>query len=194
MQNVGDGAGRTMVTIRLSRRGGKKEPFYHVVVTDSRRRGGSGARAGRVLQPGRARRQRRAAARPRAHRSLALGRRAAVGARGAAASRATARPRRPRSRPERGVPARRIPWLRAPEMMPGATWWCSGGSARRSACRAGSRSRPIPTRRRHRRLPAPGRWSGKASRAWWRCWIRSGRAAAIAVQLAGVDTVEAARA
>jgi len=30
-----------MVTIRLTRRGGKKEPFYHVVVTDSRRRGGS---------------------------------------------------------------------------------------------------------------------------------------------------------
>jgi small subunit ribosomal protein S16 len=30
-----------MVTIRLSRRGGKKEPFYHVVVTDSRRRGGT---------------------------------------------------------------------------------------------------------------------------------------------------------
>jgi len=29
-----------MVTIRLSRRGGKKEPFYHVVVQDSRRRGG----------------------------------------------------------------------------------------------------------------------------------------------------------
>jgi small subunit ribosomal protein S16 len=29
-----------MVTIRLTRRGGKKEPFYHVVVTDSRRRGG----------------------------------------------------------------------------------------------------------------------------------------------------------
>ena len=28
-----------MVTIRLNRRGGKKEPFYHVVVTDSRRRG-----------------------------------------------------------------------------------------------------------------------------------------------------------
>ena len=28
-----------MVTIRLQRRGGKKEPFYHVVVTDSRRRG-----------------------------------------------------------------------------------------------------------------------------------------------------------
>lgn len=26
-----------MVTIRLTRRGGKKEPFYHVVVTDSRR-------------------------------------------------------------------------------------------------------------------------------------------------------------
>jgi small subunit ribosomal protein S16 len=30
-----------MVTIRLSRRGGKKIPFYHVVVTDSRRRGSS---------------------------------------------------------------------------------------------------------------------------------------------------------
>jgi small subunit ribosomal protein S16 len=28
------------VTIRLQRRGGKKEPFYHVVVTDSRRAGG----------------------------------------------------------------------------------------------------------------------------------------------------------
>jgi small subunit ribosomal protein S16 len=26
-----------MVTIRLMRRGGKKEPFYHVVVTDRRR-------------------------------------------------------------------------------------------------------------------------------------------------------------
>ncbi len=30
----------TMVTIRLTRRGGKKEPFYHVVVTDSRKRQG----------------------------------------------------------------------------------------------------------------------------------------------------------
>jgi small subunit ribosomal protein S16 len=30
-----------MVTIRLARRGGKKEPFYHVVVTDSRRTGGT---------------------------------------------------------------------------------------------------------------------------------------------------------
>ena len=29
-----------MVTIRLQRRGGKKEPFYHVVVIDSRRAGG----------------------------------------------------------------------------------------------------------------------------------------------------------
>lgn len=29
-----------MVTIRLHRRSGKKEPFYHVVVTDSRRAGG----------------------------------------------------------------------------------------------------------------------------------------------------------
>jgi small subunit ribosomal protein S16 len=31
-----------MVTIRLTRRGAKKQPFYHVVVTDSRmRQGGS---------------------------------------------------------------------------------------------------------------------------------------------------------
>ena len=29
-----------MVTIRLTRRGGKKKPFYHVVVTDSRKRQG----------------------------------------------------------------------------------------------------------------------------------------------------------
>jgi small subunit ribosomal protein S16 len=29
-----------MVTIRLQRRGGKKEPFYHVVIIDSRRAGG----------------------------------------------------------------------------------------------------------------------------------------------------------
>ena len=29
-----------MVTIRLTRRGGKKEPFYHVVVIDSRKRQG----------------------------------------------------------------------------------------------------------------------------------------------------------
>ena len=35
-----------MVTIRLTRRGGKKEPFYHVVVTDSRKRQG-----GRTLEP-----------------------------------------------------------------------------------------------------------------------------------------------
>jgi len=30
-----------MVTIRLTRRGGKKQPFYHLVVTDSRKRQGS---------------------------------------------------------------------------------------------------------------------------------------------------------
>lgn len=30
-----------MVTIRLTRRGAKKLPFYHVVVTDSRKRQGS---------------------------------------------------------------------------------------------------------------------------------------------------------
>jgi small subunit ribosomal protein S16 len=29
-----------MVTIRLTRRGGEKTPFYHVVVTDSRKRQG----------------------------------------------------------------------------------------------------------------------------------------------------------
>jgi small subunit ribosomal protein S16 len=29
-----------MVTIRLTRRGGKKNPFYHLVVTDSRKRQG----------------------------------------------------------------------------------------------------------------------------------------------------------
>lgn len=29
-----------MVTIRLTRRGGKNQPFYHVVVTDKRRRQG----------------------------------------------------------------------------------------------------------------------------------------------------------
>ena len=32
-----------MVTIRLTRRGGKKTPFYHVVVTDSRKRQGGKA-------------------------------------------------------------------------------------------------------------------------------------------------------
>jgi len=31
-------AGKTMVSIRLSRAGAKKQPFYHVVVTDSRNR------------------------------------------------------------------------------------------------------------------------------------------------------------
>jgi small subunit ribosomal protein S16 len=29
-----------MVTIRLTRRGGRNQPFYHVVVTDSRKRQG----------------------------------------------------------------------------------------------------------------------------------------------------------
>jgi len=32
-----------MVTIRLTRRGSKKTPFYHVVVTDSRKRQGGTA-------------------------------------------------------------------------------------------------------------------------------------------------------
>jgi small subunit ribosomal protein S16 len=31
---------RSMVTIRLTRRGGRNQPFYHVVVTDSRKRQG----------------------------------------------------------------------------------------------------------------------------------------------------------
>ena len=33
-------ANQAMVTIRLTRRGAKKQPFYHVVVTDSRQRQG----------------------------------------------------------------------------------------------------------------------------------------------------------
>ncbi len=32
-----------MVTIRLTRRGGKNQPFYHVVVTDKRKRQGGGS-------------------------------------------------------------------------------------------------------------------------------------------------------
>jgi len=32
-----------MVTIRLTRRGAKKQPFYHIVVTDSRKRQGGPA-------------------------------------------------------------------------------------------------------------------------------------------------------
>ena len=32
-----------MVTIRLTRRGAKNRPFYHVVVTDSRKRQGGGS-------------------------------------------------------------------------------------------------------------------------------------------------------
>lgn len=32
-----------MITIRLSRGGAKKRPFYHIVVTDSRKRRDSGA-------------------------------------------------------------------------------------------------------------------------------------------------------
>jgi small subunit ribosomal protein S16 len=32
-----------MVTIRLTRRGGKNQPFYHVMVTDSRKRQGGPA-------------------------------------------------------------------------------------------------------------------------------------------------------
>ena len=32
-----------MVTIRLTRRGAKKQPFYHIMVTDSRKRQGGPA-------------------------------------------------------------------------------------------------------------------------------------------------------
>lgn len=32
------GFGETMVSIRLTRGGGKKRPFYHIIVTDSRNR------------------------------------------------------------------------------------------------------------------------------------------------------------
>lgn len=41
-----------MVTIRLTRRGGKKTPFYHVVVTDSRKRqGGTSLESVGVFNP-----------------------------------------------------------------------------------------------------------------------------------------------
>ena len=39
-----------MVTIRLTRRGGKKTPFYHVVVTDSRKRQGGMLMAQQISQ------------------------------------------------------------------------------------------------------------------------------------------------
>ena len=46
-----------MVTIRLTRRGGKKTPFYHVVVTDSRKRqGGTSLESVGLFNPDRARR------------------------------------------------------------------------------------------------------------------------------------------
>ncbi len=44
-----------MVTIRLTRRGGKKTPFYHVVVTDSRKRqGGTSLESVGLFNPWRA--------------------------------------------------------------------------------------------------------------------------------------------
>ncbi len=47
-----------MVTIRLTRRGGKKTPFYHVVVTDSRKRqGGTSLESVGTVQSRRARRR-----------------------------------------------------------------------------------------------------------------------------------------
>jgi small subunit ribosomal protein S16 len=42
VEHVNSEAFAAMVTIRLTRRGAKKQPFYHVVVTDSRiRQGGT---------------------------------------------------------------------------------------------------------------------------------------------------------
>ena len=44
-----------MVTIRLTRRGARNQPFYHVVVTDSRKRqGGPSLEHVGILQPDRA--------------------------------------------------------------------------------------------------------------------------------------------
>ncbi len=60
-----------MVTIRLTRRGGKKTPFYHVVVTDSRKRqGGTSLESVGLFNPDRARRRSQIAHGRRAYRAL----------------------------------------------------------------------------------------------------------------------------
>ena len=61
-----------MVTIRLTRRGAKNQPFYHVVVTDSRKRqGGASLEQVGYFNPGGARQGHAAQAGSGAHRSLA---------------------------------------------------------------------------------------------------------------------------
>ena len=89
-----------MVTIRLMRRGGKKEPFYHVVVTDSRRSVGGALEQVGFFNP---------VARAPARLALDLARidhwvgqgRAAVRARGAAAQGLSQAGHRPRPDPGR---------------------------------------------------------------------------------------------
>ena len=60
-----------MVTIRLTRRGAKNQPFYHVVVTDSRKRqGGSSLELVGFFNPVARGKDTRLQARPGAHRAL----------------------------------------------------------------------------------------------------------------------------
>ena len=68
-----------MVTIRLTRRGATNTPFYHVVVTDSRKRqGGKSLEQVGFFNPESGEERDQAQARHRAHRLLALEGRAAV--------------------------------------------------------------------------------------------------------------------
>ena len=69
-----------MVTIRLTRRGATNTPFYHVVVTDSRKRqGGKSLEQVGFFNPKAVKNETEAEARHRAHRLLAVQGRAAVG-------------------------------------------------------------------------------------------------------------------
>ena len=166
-----------MVTIRLNRRGGKKEPFYHVVVTDSRRRG-SGPRAAGFLQPGRAWQQRRAASRPGARRLLAVRRRAAFGSRRAAdqglpqdASRRRSRPNRRSARAQHDCAHRRYCDRSAVVVLGrvGAPFGVQGW------VKVSSYTDPA---RGHRRLPGMDAGAGRRRPARSKCWIRSWRDAA----------------
>ena len=75
-------AKRTMVTIRLTRRGARNQPFYHVVVTDSRKRqGGPSLEHVGFFNPIAHRGETEAEARPAAHRLLGRQGRAALGPR-----------------------------------------------------------------------------------------------------------------
>ncbi len=68
-----------MVTIRLTRRGAKNKPFYHVVVTDSRKRqGGSSLEQVGYFNPVARGKDTRLQVGSRAHRSLAQAGRAGV--------------------------------------------------------------------------------------------------------------------